>query len=261
VVFAMIALLQFFFLEMPESDEKPPKERPLPLPMTPITIDAVPGLLAGFSRTFLTKSVLFGLSIVREVIQWWFRVPIKMFRPYAVNPWMVLNEMAITDGKQLTYRYVQTAVKREGWRVVALNVLPLMLANGTVGAVLFHTYTVASSRIQSPYRFYLAGGIAGLFSSTVSTPMDRLTRMIVKGHSVQQRHQGIHHAAHSALKAVRGDLLSKIRFFYRGFGFNSIKFSDFMQGYLGIQFLFWCLRIPTSMGQTMYSKALELPPF
>jgi hypothetical protein len=183
-------------------------------------LEAMPGLLAGFSRTFLTKSILFGLSLLREGIQWWFRIPIKMFRPYAVNPWLVLNEMAAIDGQRFTVGYIRKVVEKDGWRMLGLNVVPLMVANGMVGVVLFHSYTLASIKTRNDF---VAGGIAGMTSTFMATPMDRLTQMMTREKVMKHRHRGVHRALHSAFDSLPSNSISKATFLYRGFAFNLFK--------------------------------------
>jgi hypothetical protein len=143
-----------------------------------------------------------------------------MFRPYAVNPWLVLNQMAQSDGKTFSIGYIRRVVQQEGWRMLGLNVLPLMVANGMVGVALFHSYTLASWKTSN---HFFGGGIAGMISTIIATPMDRVTQMMTT-HVMQHRHIGVHQAAYKACKTLPRGFLARMTYLYRGIAFNSIRY-------------------------------------
>ena len=188
------------------------------------TKQAMPGILAGFARPVITNIAI----IIKQSLMWWFRVPVKLFRPYAVNPWIMLHELAESESKALNSRYITEIVKRNGIKVVFRNVGPPMLANGIAGASLFHSYTVCNIWLRSrnfnvPSGYFLAGGVSGLVHSCVATPMDRLAKRALKEDAIRFWYHGYHRVVKNTLNLIPGSNISKIKILYQDLVFNTMR--------------------------------------
>ncbi|KAL0467848.1 mitochondrial carrier [Neurospora intermedia] len=94
--------------------------------------------------------------------------------------WVRVRARATTPG------VIASAVKHYGWRVVPDQVLPPLIANVTVGAVLYTSYLhilghlhpesrLASKRVYpppSPLETFTAGFLAGTLQSVIAAPLD-----------------------------------------------------------------------------------------
>ncbi|KAI8609892.1 mitochondrial carrier domain-containing protein [Chytriomyces sp. MP71] len=173
--------------------------------------DAKAGVIAGFARTAAFQMSMLLTGFGKGLLKWWFRMPVKLFRPYAVNPYMVFQHMAAEDGKQANVKYIRGVVRQEGLSVLGRNMLPLMLVNSTIGAFLFNAYAwathilydvqgnfsvledgsrhYATSQIQiiDPVPF-IGGAFAGAAQSLLSTPVDNLQRQLDPASIAAQRH-------------------------------------------------------------------------
>ena len=185
---------------------------------------AMPSVLAGFARPVIANIAI----IVKQSLMWWFRVPVKLFRPYAVNPWMMLHELAESESKEFNSRYITEIVKRDGFKVVIRNVWPPMLANGIAGASLFHSYTVCNIWLRSrnfdgPSAYFLAGGISGVVHSCVATPMDHLTKRAFQENSIRFWYHGYHQVVKNTLNLIPGSNIKKVKILYQDLVFNSMR--------------------------------------
>ncbi|KAJ3226818.1 hypothetical protein HK099_004087 [Clydaea vesicula] len=100
--------------------------------------------IAAFVRAFLMKSTITLSGFGKGFLKYWFRTPVKFFRPSTLNPWALFSAMASAEEKKANFRFVRSVVKNEGIQVIGRNMLPLMLANAFVGAVLFNVYAITS---------------------------------------------------------------------------------------------------------------------
>ncbi|KXS16354.1 mitochondrial carrier [Gonapodya prolifera JEL478] len=108
---------------------------------------------AGVAKTVAAKSagmVKGSMFLTKGTLKWWFRYPIKLFRPYKVNPWMVLQGAAAEQvaaanaaAQKSQLGVLKAVVKAEGWTIVPNHVLPLLVANALAGIVLFNSYDLA----------------------------------------------------------------------------------------------------------------------
>ncbi|KAG2160549.1 hypothetical protein D6C86_01102 [Aureobasidium pullulans] len=126
----------------------------------------------------------------------YFRVPVKAFFrtridylafPRAINP--LLQSTGKWSWAGTTPGILAYAIRTHGWSFIPNQVLPPLLANVTVGAVLYTSYLGAlglyyepashsSKRIYPPAPFSLtfaAGFSAGAFQSVIAAPLDALT--------------------------------------------------------------------------------------
>lgn len=219
--------------------KKPDQERQIDNQKTPqpILIPAViepfaalPGLLAGFTRTLVTNFSLGIIGVFREAILWWFKVPIKMFRPYSVNPWMIFSELAEHQSQPYGPNFIRSTLKKEGFSILRLNVFPLMIANGLVGAVLFHSYTLSLNFLKRVgYNdYYLsnfwAGALAGFNQTLLSVPLDNLSKPIMKGDVLKHRHIGIHSKIYNNFIQMPFNKNQRLKYLYNGVRFNMFRY-------------------------------------
>ncbi|KAK1777688.1 mitochondrial carrier domain-containing protein [Copromyces sp. CBS 386.78] len=104
--------------------------------------------------------------------------------------WVKMRARATTPG------VIASAVKHYGWRVVPDQVLPPLIANVTVGAVLYTSYLhilgqlhpesrLASKRVYpppSPLETFTAGFLAGTLQSLIAAPLDAVQARYDIGH-------------------------------------------------------------------------------
>ncbi|KAI5272794.1 hypothetical protein E4T47_03913 [Aureobasidium subglaciale] len=129
-------------------------------------------------------------ALTARMFAFYFRVPVKAFfrtRIEAINP--LLQTTGKWSWKMTTPGILAYAVQKHGWSFIPNQVLPPLLANVTVGAVLYTSYLGAlglyyepashsSKRIYPPAPFsatFAAGFSAGAFQSVVAAPLDALT--------------------------------------------------------------------------------------
>ncbi|KAJ3122694.1 hypothetical protein HK098_002530 [Nowakowskiella sp. JEL0407] len=161
--------------------------------------DLIPGFYAGLVRVIALKSAVFistaTVSLIKALAKWWFRFPIKLFRPNTFNSLFMFQSMAASDGKKLSVRYIRDVMKKEGIGFLGPNFFPLLVANGAVAAVLFNTYGSYSDYLsRDGFRYhhpFVAGYVAGLAQSILSTPLDNIQRAIDPSELVAQRSMGI----------------------------------------------------------------------
>ncbi|TKA68653.1 hypothetical protein B0A49_05501 [Cryomyces minteri] len=128
-------------------------------------------------------------AVSSQFVAFYFRAPIKAFfrtRVEAVNPRIQANES--WSWRMSTPGVLAHAVKTYGWSFIPNNVLPPMIANVTVGAVLYTSYLQALGAIYEPSSHsvkhvyppaplastFSAGFVAGTFQSVVAAPLDAL---------------------------------------------------------------------------------------
>ncbi|KAJ3259588.1 hypothetical protein HK103_002142 [Boothiomyces macroporosus] len=210
---------------MKDKDKKEEILPPLPGP-TEAPIVGIPGLLAGFARSFATNVSFVLIAMFKGTIGWWFRVPIKMFRPYAINPWAIFFELAQQEGTKLTPAFITKTIRNEGFKIVQLNVLPFLFANAIVGGVLFNVYTISGDYLKSLspthqcWHDFSAGAIAGCVQTLLSTPLARFHTELQKADFVKRRHDGLHKISNDVYKQIPGE---KHKHLFRGMGYNCIR--------------------------------------
>ncbi|KAJ1551025.1 hypothetical protein HK405_015341, partial [Cladochytrium tenue] len=198
-------------------------------------VDLTPGVLAGLAKSFATRSAFAVTAFAKGLLKWWFRVPIKLFRPSVVNPLIVLNKMAEAEGKKVSATYVRSVVKEEGFHLISKNMIPLLVCNSVVGAVLFNVYLSSSAALdalattkaeraaaaaaaaastdddddaRAPLTVldrrhlhpFVAGGLAGAAQSVLATPIDNVTRRVNPDEMLERRGEGV---VRLAVRAVR----------------------------------------------------------
>ncbi|KAJ3157295.1 hypothetical protein HDU89_002708 [Geranomyces variabilis] len=206
-------------------------------------------IAAGMAKAFATKSALAATAMGKGILKAWFRVPAKLFRPHAVNPWMVVNAMSAQAGQRSTHAYLRSVVAEEGYGFLGRNIVPLLVANAVAGAVLFNVYAGTSAALarsrhggkdgdsDSPsslnaamafdhHHPFLAGALAGASTALISTPIDNVKAMITPEDIIGNRHLGMaRFALQTCKKALKDEhtMYGRIRRLYRGGAFLAAK--------------------------------------
>jgi hypothetical protein len=90
--------------------EKKPKET---------RTELVASTTAAIVKTFAVKSAMIMSGWMKGFLQWWFRYPIKLFRPSTTQtPWSLVKNMADHRGRKVSVKFVRQMVAEEGVRQV-----------------------------------------------------------------------------------------------------------------------------------------------
>ncbi|KAI8916373.1 mitochondrial carrier domain-containing protein [Gorgonomyces haynaldii] len=208
-----------------------------PLPVTPTTSFSASSMVGGFVRAFSLQFYQLGSAVLRESIQWWFRVPIKLFRPYSVNPWFFINSMAAADGQPVSTQYIRSLIKRDGWRPLLMNTIPLFILNGLIGTVLFNGYSESLKIFQllhSDLASFAAGGVGGFLQTLLATPFENFQRSIAPQQVSQHRHRGWHKIGQHAYKSLPSTSLGKLRHLYSGLSVHLVRDSLAFAMFFGV---------------------------
>ena len=180
-------------------------------------------------------------ALTARLAAFYFRVPVKAFFrtrvdymafPRAINP--LLQNAAATSRwswRTTTPGILAHAVKMYGWRFIPNQVLPPMLANVTIGAVLYTSYlqtlgvyyqpaSQSAKRVYPPAPFeatFKAGFSAGVIQSVVAAPMDALTIRFRTADLLEQRYKNMWHYAYHKVQALG------TRGVFAGWGITTIK--------------------------------------
>jgi hypothetical protein len=207
-----------------EKAEESPQLPPLPGPLSDQS-SLFPGFIAAIARQIMANSSIIILNITREFLQFWFRFPVKMFRPFAVNPYLVFNEMA--GNQAASWKFIWKTSRKEGFRMLGLNVLPLLLANSLVGAVLFNTYTLSNHLLKSAksnfYDSFASGAVAGATQSLLSNPLYRIQKSLEKDSHAVNRHKGVLSLYGNAYRNLPVKGWSRFTYLYKGVFYNLLR--------------------------------------
>ncbi|KAJ3150458.1 hypothetical protein HDU86_006631 [Geranomyces michiganensis] len=206
-------------------------------------------IAAGMAKAFATKSALAATAMGKGLLKAWFRVPAKLFRPHAVNPWLVVNAMSAHAGQKSSHAYLRSVVAEEGYGFLGRNIVPLLFANAVAGAVLFNVYagtsaalarsregsdavdiestsSLAAAMAFDHHHPFLAGALAGASTALVSTPIDNVKAIITPEDIIGNRHIGMaRFAIQTCKKALKDEhtTYGRLRRLYRGGGFLAAK--------------------------------------
>ncbi|KAI9240694.1 MAG: mitochondrial carrier domain-containing protein [Podila humilis] len=193
-------------------------------------------------------------SMLLQALSFWYRVPIKLFRPMRVD-YLVMARAATmgiippsnlvtptTTATQLSRRtqffratsigMLSHAIRTQGPGFIYRQVLPPLIMNSFIGSVLYTTYiftlpifhpafTYQKSRTFPPPPFtavFMAGALAGAAQSLVAAPMDSLK---VKFQVQDMAHGGKHKSMASFAITTLKEL--GIKTVYRGFALTLVK--------------------------------------
>ncbi|KAF8929408.1 mitochondrial carrier domain-containing protein [Dissophora ornata] len=194
-------------------------------------------------------------SMLLQGLQFWYRVPIKLFRPMRVDYLIMARAatMGLIPTPSNRLGLVQTpikhskrsqffratsigmlthAIRTQGAGFVYRQVLPPLIMNSFIGSVLYTTYiftlpifhpafTYQKSRTFPPPPFtavFMAGALAGAAQSLVAAPMDSLK---VKFQVQDLAHGGKHKSMASFAVTTLKEL--GLKTVYRGFALTLVK--------------------------------------
>ncbi|KAL2836817.1 mitochondrial carrier domain-containing protein [Aspergillus pseudoustus] len=167
-------------------------------------------------------------ALSAQLVAFYFRVPVKAFFRTRVD-YMAFARAVYpnpSDGSRwslntTTPGLLLHAVRTYGWRFIPNQVMPPLLANAGVGAVLYTSYlqvlgalhepvSQGARRIYppaSPVDTFTAGFIAGSIQSVVAAPLDALqvrlrTNEILEGHYQSMWHYGRQKLTHIGLRGI-----------------------------------------------------------
>ncbi|KAF2150381.1 mitochondrial carrier protein-like protein [Myriangium duriaei CBS 260.36] len=165
-------------------------------------------------------------ALTARLAAFYFRVPVKAFfrtrvdylaYPRAINPLFQAAPQQ-WSWRLTTPAILAHAVKTYGWSFIPNQVLPPLLANVTIGAVLYTAYLQSLSiyhdhgasqakRIYPPPAFhstFAAGFTAGVVQSVFAAPLDALTIRFQTNDLLEKRYKTMWHYALAKLKNIGG---------------------------------------------------------
>lgn len=163
-------------------------------------------VLAGVAKSTTFALVTAPAIVLKGVLKWFFHSPIKFFRPYAVSPWHILDEMARHEGKQPGLSYLRLLYTSDGLRVASSNFWPLIVLNSISGLILFTTYRAShtffssfadplsmrkESEVKAPWIHFVSGALSGAAVSFLITPVHNIRTLATPRDLVANRHSGI----------------------------------------------------------------------
>ncbi|KAJ3104637.1 hypothetical protein HDU97_009028 [Phlyctochytrium planicorne] len=205
----------------------------------------IPNIIAGFARSFVSQSMMALTGVSKGLLKWWFRVPVKLFRPSAVNPFLIFAAIAEQEGRRVSFGFVRNLFKVEGFALISKNMLPLLICNSIIGAVLFNTYSITleilSKEVALPsfggdseeeltyevkHSPFSAGALAGVAQSLLATPLDNVTRRVDPAEVANRRGEGVFRVMVQTVREAmptEGGAWNKFKFLYHGYPVNVAK--------------------------------------
>ncbi|KAJ5928023.1 Mitochondrial substrate/solute carrier [Penicillium verhagenii] len=194
--------------------------------MNPIYLD--PHLRDPGSRTKSRNDAATGASaagvraVSAQMVAFYFRAPIKAFFrtrvdymafARAVNPRVAEGKWSIHT---TTPGLLLHAVRTYGWRFIPNQVLPPLLANAGIGAVLYTSYLQVLGALHEPVSqgvkrvwppapasaTFTAGFTAGTIQSIVAAPLDALQVRLQTNDMLQGQYRTMWHYGHHKLKQI-----------------------------------------------------------
>ncbi|KAK9370531.1 mitochondrial carrier domain-containing protein [Lipomyces kononenkoae] len=188
------------------------------------------------SNQYVSAATAGTRALLSQMIAFYVRVPIKLFRPTRVDYLLVPRAINPAVAASLPWKFrthssialLTHAIKEHGWSFIPNQVLPPLIANSAVGMVLYTTYLTAlpffsEHRVQinnmlssqvpdilTPKQTFLAGFIAGGAQSLAAAPIDAIfTRFSVNellehphAESGELRHKSLWRYAMEKLKTI-----------------------------------------------------------
>ncbi|KAF2460298.1 putative mitochondrial carrier protein [Lineolata rhizophorae] len=199
-------------------------------------------------------------ALSAQLVAFYFRAPVKAFfrarvdymaYARAVNPW--ITENASWSWRTTTPGLLVHAVKHHGWSFIPNQVLPPLLANVSVGAVLYTAYLQTLGALHEPAsrttkRVYppvpvaatlTAGFAAGAIQSIVAAPLDALQVRFKTSDMLEGKYKDMWHYARAKLHSIglRGVFAGWTLTFVKDSVGSALFFSAFetvkSQGYYG----------------------------
>ncbi|KAA8913216.1 mitochondrial carrier domain-containing protein [Sphaerosporella brunnea] len=173
-----------------------------------------------------------------QLVAFYFRAPVKAFFKMrvdymqvarAINPHITAN--AGWSFAQTTPGLLAHAIREHGWGFIPRQVLPPMIANATVGAILYTTYLQSLAALHEPNAHstkrvfppppisatFLAGFMAGTVQSIVAAPLDALVVRFKVSDMLQGGYKSVFHYSRHKLKEIG------VRGVFAGYGLSFLK--------------------------------------
>ncbi|KAF8426603.1 mitochondrial carrier domain-containing protein [Tirmania nivea] len=225
------------------------------------------GTSAAGARAFTTQLVAF-----------YFRAPVKAFFKMrvdymqvarAINPRVHANER--WSLRLSTPGLLVHAVKHHGWGFIPNQVLPPLIANASVGAVLYTSYLkmlgvfhepswIGLKRVFPPPAFadaLAAGMVAGSIQSLVAAPLDALQTRSDVNEMLEGRHRSIWRYAAHKLQEIG------IRGVFAGYGFSlakeSLGYGIFFSSFEYVKQQLYYTYLTHYYGRCRFLESLPLP--
>lgn len=157
-------------------------------------------------------------------ILFYFKSPLKLFRPARVSSWSVLRALAEAKGHpRVDLRFIRVLRRREGWLFIPKLLFPPIIANGLIGFTLFAVFSKTERVLLSENhdRFtasVVSGALAGFAQSVVSTPIDNLKDEFRLRYLVHKDYSGVGDYITAHLKS-----LNQVKHVYRNISWIALK--------------------------------------
>ncbi|RIA96215.1 mitochondrial carrier domain-containing protein [Glomus cerebriforme] len=181
----------------------------------------------------------FARSLILQGLALFYRTPIKLFRPLRVD-YLIVARAVMPDNKKFSFHSTSLgmlthAVKQHGFIFIPRHILPPLVANSMIGAVLFTTYITVLSQFSGTSSFFetnyhnnslpppafsvvfTSGAIAGAAQSLVAAPLDSLKVRFEVNDLLEGKHKSMFDFAKTTWKELG------ITSIYRGIGLTLLK--------------------------------------
>ena len=162
-------------------------------------------------------------AVAARMVAFYFRAPVKAFfrgridymgYARAINPH--LSAQTRWSWRMTTPAVLAHAIRTEGWSFIPNQVLPPLLANTCIGAVLYTVYLHSLSSLHEPSSYqtkrvypppspsttFTAGFIAGSFQSIVAAPFDALQTRFRTADILDGKYKTMWHYAGHKLRSI-----------------------------------------------------------
>lgn len=196
-------------------------------------------------------------AVAARMVAFYFRAPVKAFfrgridymgYARAINPHF--QETAKWSWRMTTPAVLWHAIRKEGWTFIPNQVMPPLIANTFIGAILYTTYlhSLSSLHVPSSYQTkrtypppsfqttFTAGLIAGGVQSVVAAPFDALQVRFRTSDILEGKHKTMWHYSWHKLKSIGPQGI------FAGFGLSMLKDS------VGAAFFFGAFETVKSQG-------------
>ncbi|KAI4912239.1 uncharacterized protein J4E92_010090 [Alternaria infectoria] len=162
-------------------------------------------------------------AVAARMVAFYFRAPVKAFfrgridymsYARAINPHIVAD--AKWSWRMTTPAVLAHAIRTEGWGFIPKQVLPPLMANTCIGAVLYTAYLHSLSALHEPSSYqtkrvypppppsitFAAGFIGGSCQSVIAAPFDALQTRFRTADILEGRHKTMWHYAGHKLRSI-----------------------------------------------------------
>ncbi|KAI4643918.1 uncharacterized protein J4E79_011190 [Alternaria viburni] len=162
-------------------------------------------------------------AVAARMVAFYFRAPVKAFfrgridymsYARAINPHVMAD--AKWSWRMTTPAVLAHAIRTEGWGFIPKQVLPPLMANTCIGAVLYTAYLHSLSALHEPSSYqtkrvypppppsitFAAGFIGGSCQSVIAAPFDALQTRFRTADILEGRHKTMWHYAGHKLRSI-----------------------------------------------------------